>query len=154
MTHFGVLWPFFSKVSEPWPVNGWCLGNRSPLADVEKGDLLWLFTSGKKCKKKLEAPNRAGIQDSLGYLTQILEVDTIRPGGWLGLEIGATQRGVWKIDPPLLIDDVVRPPGWDSTAPIGRLRQCPWKLKGDAVDALHVALRSYHRPTCVAVFGS
>jgi hypothetical protein len=145
MVDFGVYWPFFSKRDEDWPVDGWRIGRGSRLADLSAGDRLWLFTSGKKCKKKIEGEGFAddAIAEAAAYLTQILTVKDIEPDsvGQFDLLINANSKCSPKVCPPLLIDHLVRPEGADATVSIGKFRQAPWKLRENTVDLLKELLR-------------
>lgn len=144
MTDFGVYWPFFSKRNEPWPLDGWRLGSGSRLADVERGDRLWLFTSGKKCKMKLKDRFVCDpAAENAGFLTQVLTVESIAPDrqGGFDLDISADMRHSPQVDPPLLIDHLVRPEGADGNISIGRFRQAAWKLPANTVDLLKELLR-------------
>ncbi len=145
MTDFGVYWPFFSKRDEPWPVGGWRIGSGSRLADLEAGDRLWLFTSGTKCKRKLEGVEfaRDAIAENAAFLAQILTVASIKPDheGGFDLVINADVQRSPKVFPPLLIDHLVRPEGADATVPIGTFRRAPWKLRPNTVDLMKRLLR-------------
>lgn len=145
MVDFGVYWPFFSNRDEDWPVDGWRVGKGSRLAVVSAGDRLWLFTSGKKCKKKLEGEGFANdtVAEAAAYLVQILTAKSIESNtdGVFDFLINANVTCSPRVFPPLLIDQLVRPEGADATVPIGTLRQAPWKLRDTAVDLLKELLR-------------
>src|SRR4051812_12832191 len=81
MTHFASYWQLFDKLEEPIVVTGWRIRTHSRLADAEQGDILWLFTSGSKCRKKLdeeELPD-GGVENSQAYLTEVFTIRRIIP---------------------------------------------------------------------------
>jgi len=145
MSHFGVYWPFFSNTVEPWPVDGWRIGSGSRLADAERGDVLWLFTSGTKCRKRLrrEGIPTDGIENHLAYLAQILEVDQIVPDevDELRFLIKGKPGDCRAVKPPLLIDDLIRAERSEAKANIGQVRQAAWKLADYTVDLLKDRLK-------------
>src|SRR5437763_1111295 len=109
MTHYGAYWKFFDRRGEPRRVTGWRVRLNSRLADARKGDILWLFTSGEKCRKKLpvsELPP-GGVKDPLGYLTEVLTVQTVvrdEVGPFTWMVEGIEEKSL-EITPPILIDD-------------------------------------------------
>ncbi len=145
MADFGVYWPFFSKRDEDWPVDGWRIGSGSRLADLEAGDRLWLFTSGQKCKKKLEGVGFSCDErtECAAFLVQVLSVDNIEPAqvDRFGLLIHANVKQSPRVFPPLLVDHLFRPEGADTGVPIGTFRQAPWKLRENTVALLKELLR-------------
>lgn len=157
MADFGVYWPFFSNKSEAWPVDSWRVGAGSRLADLASGDRLWLFTSGRKCKRKMEGAGFTAdaIAENAGYLAQILTVSHIVPDtqdGFALLVVGKPELSP-KVCPPLLIDGLIRPEGRDASVPIGQLRQAPWKLAETAVESLQQVLRRERVDISQIVFG-
>jgi hypothetical protein len=156
MVDFGVYWPFFSKRDEDWPVDGWRVGKGSRLAAVSAGDRLWLFTSGKKCKQKVEGEGFAhdAIAEAAAYLTQILTVKNIEPDCADGFDvlINANVMCSPKVFPPLLIDHLVRPEGADATVSIGTFRQAPWRL-GESTALLLELLRRERSQVFQAIEG-
>lgn len=79
MTDWGVYWKWFGQTEEPRTVTGWRIGEKSRLADARKGDRLWLFTSGKLCKKNARRENapQDGYEDNLAYLAEVFTVENI-----------------------------------------------------------------------------
>jgi hypothetical protein len=143
MTHFGAYWKFFDRRDELRCVTPWRVRLHSRLADAVKNDVLWLFTSGEKSKKKLSAAQLppSGAEDSLACLVEVFTVRTV-----VRDEVGPF---TWRVDgidekcldvTPLLIDDLVRPDGWDRATPIGALRQGAWVLPEPLVDLLQSRL--------------
>ena len=112
MTHFASFWKFFDKYEEPLVVTMWRIRGNSRLADAVKGDLLWLFTSGGKCRNKLdedELPDD-GVEDSQAYLTEVFTIRRIIPevAGEFKLLVQGPKDKCIGLCPPILIDDIVR----------------------------------------------
>ncbi|HUE15663.1 MAG TPA: hypothetical protein VMR25_15960 [Planctomycetaceae bacterium] len=127
MTHFASYWKFFDSDEEPDRVTGWRVRRNSRLADAVKGDILWLFTSGGKCRIKLKEDQLpdGGVDESQAYLTEVFTISTVIPeiaGPFKLLVKGAADKCL-RVRPPILIDDIVRPDGWGKDKPIGSLRQ-------------------------------
>jgi len=127
VTHFGAYWKWFDSAAEPRCVSDWRVRLHSRLADAGKGDILWLFTSGAKCKKKLPRAELPcdGVKESLAYLTEVFTIheviwDEIEDFKW---RVVANEAKCVEITPPILIDRIVRPGGWDEETKIGALRQ-------------------------------
>lgn len=145
MTHFASYWKLFDHHDEPLVVGGWRVRGKSRLADARKGDILWLFTSGAKCKKKLEEGEfpSAGVEDSQAYLAEVFKVLRVIPeiaGPFQLLVEGITEKCV-GICPPILVDDIVRPAGWGKDEPICSLRQGAWELPAQVAAQLQARLR-------------
>src|SRR5436305_10660632 len=81
MTHFASYWKFFHEEEEPLVVDGWRVRGKSRLADARKGDILWLFTSGGKCRVKLEEEDlpECGVAENQAYLAEVFTVKRVIP---------------------------------------------------------------------------
>ena len=155
MTHFASYWQFFDNQQEPKVVTGWRIRSKSRLADAAKGDVLWLFTSGEKCARKLDEDKLpdGGVENSQAYLTEVFTISSIIPeiaGPFLLVKgmsdkcIGMSDKGI-RLRRPLLIDGIVRPDGWGKEKPIGSLRQGAWRLRPQIADLLQKKLKQNAR---------
>jgi len=140
VTHLASYWQFFDSPDESPVVMCWRIRSHSRLADAEKGDILWLFTSGIKCKKKLDEDNLpdGDVEDNQAYLIEVFTVQCIVPeveGQFKLLVEGARGKCV-GLCPPILIDDIVRPDGHERDTPIGSLRQGAWRLRAEMAESL------------------
>ncbi len=157
MTHFASYWQFYNKRQEPLVLTGWRIRSKNRLADAVKGDVLWLFTSGDKCLKKLaeeDLPD-GGIEGSQAYLTAVFTVSGIIPeiASPFGLLVNGVRDKCIRVCPPILIDDIVRPRGWDKEKPIGSLRQGAWRLPPYNADLLQNTLRRESPNVYRRIFG-
>lgn len=137
MSNYGVYWAYFKRERENWPVTSWLVGSGSRLAHVEPGDRLWLMTSGQLAQMD---------QDNLGFLVEVLEVQAVEDINEEKFKfriVGTASRCI-AIDPPMLVDGVVRPDGADAERSIGTFWQAPWKLTLEAANEL-LSLLQQHR---------
>jgi hypothetical protein len=81
VNHFASYWQFFDRPAEPPTVTVWRIRARSRLADADKGDILWLFTSGGKCRKKLKEGKlpESPVEDTQAYLTEVFTISSVIP---------------------------------------------------------------------------
>lgn len=145
MTHFASYWKFFDEYEEATVVTCWRIRGKSRLADAIKGDILWLFTSGGKCRKKLEEDELpdGGVEENQAYLTEVFTISGVIPeieGPFELLVEGVTDKCI-GLCPPILIDDIVRPDGWEKDKPIGSLRQGAWRLSPHLANLLREKLK-------------
>jgi hypothetical protein len=157
MTHFASYWKLFDHPDEPLVVDGWSVRGKSRLADARKGDILWLFTSGEKCRQKLEEDElpAAGVEDSQAYLAEVFTVSGVIPevaGPFELLVEGETDKCI-GLCPPIPIDGIVRPEGWGKDKPIGSLRQGAWRLPANVADLLQEKLKQEAPDVYREVFG-
>ena len=141
MADYGIYWKNFARESNQgdWPCTRWWT-NSDRLGRCANGGRLWLFTSGVKC----------GMADEkAAYLVELFtvdEVETDRGGdsGYPAEEFRFLIRGrearCVAVHPPLSVDDVLRPPEYPVTLPVGTILQSPRKLRED------VLLRLVERP--------
>lgn len=145
MTHFASFWKWFDEDEESTLVTCWRIRAHSRLADAENGDILWLFTSGVKCKKKLDEGElpASGVEDHQAYLTEVFTVQRIIPEveGDFQLLVEGTRGRCVRLCPPIPIDDIVRPDGHERDIPIGSLRQGAWRLRAEMAELLEEKLR-------------
>jgi hypothetical protein len=145
MTHFASYWQWFDEDEEEAIVTCWRIRGKSRLADARRGDILWLFTSGEKCRRKLEEGDlpEGGVQDSQAYLTEVFTVDRIIPedDGDFPLLVEGLSEKCSGVYPPIHIDDIVRPFQHPKHKPIGRLRQGAWRLDPHLADLLQKRLK-------------
>jgi hypothetical protein len=157
MNHFASYWKFFDEYEEATVVTSWRIGAGNRLADAIKGDILWLFTSGRKCTQKLgedELPPGA-VEDGQAYLTEVFTIRGVVPeiaGPFKLLVKGVLDKCI-GVCPPILIDDIVRPDGWEKDKQIGSLRQGAWRLPDVIADLLQKKLKQESPNTFRRVFG-
>jgi hypothetical protein len=147
MVNWGVYWAFFKRERESWPVTSWLVGSGSRLAHIEPGDRLWLVTSGQLATMD---------QETFGYLVEVFEVDAVEDINDERFKfkiVGKVARCI-AIDPPLLVDSVVRPEGADTERSIGTFRQGPWKLSAEATERLVALLQQHHPAGHATLFNS
>ncbi len=156
-THFGAYWKFFDSKTEERRVTNWRVRLHSPLADAAKNDIIWLFTSGEKCKRKLPVAELTlgGVQNSLGYLVEVFTALTVVRDevGQFTWNVEGIHEKCFEITPPLLVDDIVRPDGWGRDKAIGALRQGSWVLPDLLVDMLERRLRAQRPELHQRLFG-
>lgn len=137
--HFASFWKCFDEPIEPLTVKIWRIKKGSRLANAIADDALWLFTSGRKCKSKLnDSELPAIVGDELAYLAEVFTVKQVIQDkvGEYDLCVRGLPKRCLRVNPPLLIDDIVRPGGHESDEPIGSLRQGAWRLKDEMADQL------------------
>jgi hypothetical protein len=145
MADFGVYWAFFSKSDEPERVREWCIGSGSRLHKVQEGDRLWLFSSGKKCKRVFDQ-DEAGrpFEDHLGYLLELFMVKNLKreKRGQFTHFIKA-QRCVPFV-PPINVDVVFRAEQSNPSCSIGTVRQSVWQLSNFQLERVNSFLSRHH----------
>ncbi len=142
--HFASHWKCFDEDIEPLTVTMWRIKAGSRLTAAIQGDLLWLFPSGLKCMAKLDEDEwPADVADNSAYLAEVFTVQRIVPQkvAEYDLCVHGTAGRCIRLNPPILIDDIVRPPGREADVPIGSLRQGAWRLQDDMADQLCNRLR-------------
>jgi hypothetical protein len=131
MSAYAVYWKNFAKdrAAGNWPCPRW-YSNFAILRDLEAGDLLFLFASGKACQKP---------EQHAGYLVQLFEVESVGrnpgdnasyPADEFEYVISASAQGA-ALTPRLLVDSIVRLPEHLPEMPIGQIRQQPHRLTDD-----------------------
>lgn len=155
MTHFASYWKFFDD--EAPVVYCWRVRGKSRLADARKGDILWLFTSGGKCRTALEDDDlpAGGVEDSQAYLAEVFTVERVisEVAGPFELLVEGDAAKCVGVSPPIPVDDIVRPDGWQADVPIGSLRQGAWRLPADVAEQLQARLRRLSPKEYRVVFG-
>lgn len=134
MADFAIYWPDFPKESRKHrrPVFGWNTRRDWLYDKVKRGDRLWLFTSADKCGQGDQS------QGHLGYLAEVFFVEGKRnhprhdpsEQNTPKYEIIGDSQRCMLIDPPLLIDELIRQPGKRKDQHIGLARQNPFELDG------------------------
>lgn len=137
MADFRVFWRDFVRESRLgiWPCTGWRT-NAERLANCSEGDRVWIFTDGARCEME---------KDKAGYLVEILTVESVAyadPNEERRYLVEGEPERCFVVDPPLLVDDIVRPPGRGSSVPIGTFLQGAQCLSADKVGRLVRLLRS------------
>jgi hypothetical protein len=146
MADYGVYWKNFARERKRqvgactrWFTNSH-LGRRAA-----PGDRLWLIANGNVC-------GLPGAQ--MGYLVQVLTVRTVErndgrdagyPSGDFATIIEGEPARCVPIEPPILIDHLVREEGQAPEMPFGTLHQNPWKLKDNVAARLIDHLRQERR---------
>jgi hypothetical protein len=111
----------------------------SLLAGLEPGDRLWMVTSGK---------NLGLDAEQAGFLVAMWRVerselnagdDPAYPSDNYRYRVTADPTGSLTIDPPVLVDHIVRPLGRDKAVGIGRFLQGPRKLSDEKLRLLKAA---------------
>ncbi len=140
MADFRVFWRDFVRETRLgiWPCLGWRT-NAERLGSSSPGDRVWIFTDGARCQME---------NDNAGYLVEILTVarvvDEGSDEGRRYLVEGKPKRCL-MVDPPLLVDEIVRPPERDRSVPIGTFLQGARCLSEDKLDQLMRLIR-HERP--------
>ncbi len=143
MADFGIYWKNFAKEGEQgdWPCLGWFTNSERLARQIQAGDRLWLFTTGDAC----DMP-----ESKMGYLVQLFVVESVagNPGSNheypptdFAFFIRGSKAGCIKVDPPLLVDTIIREPGTNTDLSIGKVRQSPWKMKEEMASALRSLLK-------------
>jgi hypothetical protein len=143
MADFGIYWKNFAKDRRhhPGPLLRWFTNSQRLVRHLTPGDRLWLFTTGHACDM---------AESRLGYLVEVFTVHCVRANDGLdteyprhdfGLVIVADASRSLVVDPPLLVDDLLRPAGRPADISIGTVRQSPWKLPAEAATKLEDRLR-------------
>jgi hypothetical protein len=137
MADFGIYWKNFARERRQgdWPCTRW-FTNSDPLGRAAPGDRLWLITSGERCGM---------AEGSLGYLVEVLvvrsvanntESDSDYPPADYAFAVHGDPARCLVVDPPLLIDRLIRRASSNPELPIGTVHQGPWRLKGEVVATL------------------
>jgi hypothetical protein len=143
MPDFGIYWKNFAKESKQgdWPCSHW-FTNSERLRKAVSGDHFWLFTSGDTCDM---------TESKMGYLVEIFTVqDTISNSGnnsdYPSQDFGYVVNGdctrCLEVEPPLLVDPIIREKETGPEIPIGRVRQGPWKMKEEMASNLKDFIRN------------
>src|SRR5262245_33167980 len=160
MAHFAAYWKFYDRLNEPLVVDGWRIRGKSRLANAVKGDILWLFTSGVKCrrtvgKKVPEDPSYDHVEYNEAYLAEVFTVQRVVPeiAGPFTLVVKGTKGKCIGLYPPIWVDDIVRPEGRGTDIPIGSVRQGAWRLPEEVADQFQARLRRESPEAYSDVFG-
>jgi hypothetical protein len=148
MTDWGIYWKFF--VEDEGACTGWNTNSQRLKDIVSLGDWIWLFACGRSCARLCGEE----YEPQLGYLAEIFVVKRIgnAPDGNRKFRIDADEERCFLIEPPLLVDELIRPRGRARSDPIGELRQTPWNLK-EIVEQLKSSLRQERPALYEAAFG-
>lgn len=142
--HFASHWKCFDEYIEPLTVTIWRIKGGSRLASAIPGDILWLFPSGLKCMRKLDEDEwPVDVAENAAYLAEVFTVQRVVPEKveYYDLCVEGTPERCIRLNPPILVDDIVRPPGHELDVPIGSLRQGAWRLRDEMADQLCCRLR-------------
>ncbi|MBY0524186.1 MAG: hypothetical protein K2R98_12350 [Gemmataceae bacterium] len=150
MADFAIYWKNFARESKAadWPCTRW-FTNADRLGKRAVGDRLWLFTAGDKCDM---------AEAKAGYLVEVFRVKCVQenqvidpdyPSHEFRYVIQGDETRCVKIDPPLLVDDIIRAEGQDPAVAIGTFLQSPRKLDDDNRNRLLDRLRA-QRPELLA----
>jgi len=114
------------------------------------GDRVWLFTGGDACN---QPEKKAGYLVEVFILKKALRnpgEDRAYPANEFHFFLVAEPAKAWKVDPPLLVDEILRGPERLRDEHIGRLLQSPRTLKDDVLTKLKDALAA-HRPALASL---
>ncbi len=151
MPDFGFYWKNFAKDSD-WPCARYFSGAERVVGKISRQDHVWLFASGDTCGMS---------EGNSGYLVQVFVVGSVGPNPGDNPEyrvetfpqsIDADPNRCVAVDPPLLVDEIVRGTQGDRHLHIGRVRQKPWRLSEDMVGKLRQLLNNERRDQFVHVF--
>lgn len=113
--------------------------NARLFADLHAGDRLWMVTSGKNLGHKAE---QAGFLVAVWRVRETIPNpgdDPAYPTSQYRYRVVADPTASFVLEDPVPVDHIVRPPGRDKAASIGRFLQGPRKLKDDKVRLLRAA---------------
>jgi hypothetical protein len=155
MADYVFYWKHFAKDRKrgDWPVGAWYSNDDSLAKKLAAGDRLWYVAGGDTCG---QPEHRAA------YLAQVLLVQKVirnpgedreYPTNQFHYMIVVDPEKRAKLDPPVLADDQLRPPGHDKSEPIGQLMQRPRKLSEETVAALRTLLEASHPDAAKLVSG-
>jgi hypothetical protein len=144
MSDFAFYWKNFAREAKAgdWPVAAWYSNDDHVTKNMNPGDRVWLFTAGDACHLP---------EAKAAYLVEVFRVqksiknsdeDKAYPAREFHFMLVAKPDGVHKIDPPLLVDAIMRPEGHSPEEHIGQLLQKPRKLKEEVVAKLRDTLKA------------
>jgi hypothetical protein len=147
MADFCIYWRNFAKDCDAYgfgrskPLFDWRTSSTSLYDAVRSGDWLWFFACGEACG----APERTA-----GYLVELFSVREREPNRGddtpynpedFRYTIWADKALCFWVEPPLLVDAIIRPGGQPTSRHIGNLLQGPRRLKEEMVVRLEKVLR-------------
>ena len=115
--------------------------NSGIVGKLQEGDQIWLVSSGKILKLQ---PESAGF---LIAIVQVVRVEGNRmDAGSYSSEnfkyrVIFDQEKTRLLEPPINIDEILRPADRDETIPIGRFLQGPRKIKDERLTAIEKQIR-------------
>lgn len=151
MADFAIYWKNYvkdCKNSDNSMLTEWFTNADRVIKTIQPNDRIWFFTSGDAC----------GMSDTRkAYLVEVFIVlgtgpnpgqDGDYPPGDFHYAIQGDPNRCLVVNPPLLIDNLIRPGGDNDESHIGQVRQSPVKLKSDVAFQLETFLRN-NRPELV-----
>ena len=131
MADFGIYWKNFAResASGDWPCTRWFTNSERLVRQLAPGDRLWLIATGRAC----------GMAESqMGYLVELFVVRRVEanpgsnpdyPRADVAYAISGDDTSCLRVDPPLLVDPLIRGEESGPGVSIGMVRQGPWRLK-------------------------
>jgi hypothetical protein len=144
MADFCFYWKHFARENKrgDWPAKAWYSNDDRLAKQIAPGDRVWLLTSGEACgQPELKA----------AYLVEVFAVqkairntgeDKEYPTNEFHFLLVAEPDKVVKIDPPLLVDAIVRSAETGKDEPIGRYLQKPRKVPVEWLPLLEAELKT------------
>ncbi len=141
MADFATYWKFY-PAEHCEPTGCWLSNREWWVAQMEQGDRLWLFIGGDSCG---QVPHQA-------YIARLLIVESAEDNAECDQDgfkyIININRSV-PIEPPILVDDILRQSHIDAMMHIGNARQTPIVMSGVMTNELLARLRE-QRPDILA----
>jgi len=116
--------------------------NARMFEQLEAGDRLWLVTAGRNIDGFGDEAPQVGFLVGVWPVQRVIANpgdDPTYPSGTYRYRVVADASASMLFDEPVLVDQILRPPGRDKTMPIGRFLQGPRRLKDDKVRLLRSA---------------
>ena len=116
--------------------------NARMFGELTAGDRLWLVTSGKNLPEAYREASQAGFLVGVWQVQQVIANpgdDPAYTSGDYRYRVVADGSASMLFDEPVLVDDILRPPGRDKAVSIGRFLQGPRNLKDDKIRLLRSA---------------
>jgi hypothetical protein len=96
-----------------------------------------------------------GVEENQAYLAEVFTIDRVitETAGPFRLLVEGVAPKCIGLCPPIPVDDIVRPDGWETDVPIGSLRQGAWRLAANVAEQLQARLRRESPEAYREVFG-
>lgn len=143
MADFAAYWPRYPDESglDGEPVTSWLTSREWWVNRMKPGDRLWLFITGEAWS--------AGGNPGRGYLAEVLLIERVenyaeydaKEAGSPRFEIVGDPDRCVLVDPPLMIDELLRRPDKSKAQHIGLARQTPLQFDEMEVTRLLKLLR-------------
>jgi hypothetical protein len=156
MADYCFYWRHFARERKrgDWPAKAWYSNDDQLAKRIAAGDRVWLLSSGEAC-------GQAELKSA--YLVEVFAVqkairnageDKEYPTNEFHYLLVAQPEAVHKIDPPLLVDAIVRGENQPKEEPIGRFLQKPRKMPEEWLAKLQAELTEKRPEAAKLIFGT